>query len=100
MAGGEEEAGMTGNSHMHAPVDGHAKSHENHTSGGGTTKEEPSKTKDKSVLQAKLTKLAIQIGYAGKVIVGLVIYFLLCVKCPAQLSLTENISFQALPLHL
>jgi len=27
--------------------------------------EEPAK-KDKSVLQAKLTKLAIQIGYAGK----------------------------------
>lgn len=33
--------------------------------GGGTSEEEPAK-KDKSVLQAKLTKLAIQIGYAGK----------------------------------
>lgn len=100
MAGGEEEAGMTGNSHMHAPVDGHAKSHENHTSGGSAPKEEHSKTKEKSVLQAKLTKLAIQIGYAGKVFVGLVIYFPTWCYCPVQLSLTENISFQALPLHL
>lgn len=32
--------------------------------GGGQSEEEPAK-KDKSVLQAKLTKLAIQIGYAG-----------------------------------
>lgn len=67
--GGEEE-GMTGNSHMHAPgghMDGNhaAKSQENHSGGGGAAKEEPNKTKEKSVLQAKLTKLAIQIGYAG-----------------------------------
>lgn len=33
--------------------------------GGEKAEEEPAK-KDKSVLQAKLTKLAIQIGYAGK----------------------------------
>lgn len=33
--------------------------------GGGQSEEEPAK-KDKSVLQAKLTKLAIQIGYAGQ----------------------------------
>lgn len=32
--------------------------------GGQAEAEEPAK-KDKSVLQAKLTKLAIQIGYAG-----------------------------------
>lgn len=32
--------------------------------GGQSEAEEPAK-KDKSVLQAKLTKLAIQIGYAG-----------------------------------
>lgn len=37
--------------------------------GGGQSgdQEEPAK-KDKSVLQAKLTKLAIQIGYAGQLI--------------------------------
>lgn len=33
---------------------------------GGPSTEEPEAKKDKSVLQAKLTKLAIQIGYAGK----------------------------------
>jgi Ca2+ transporting ATPase len=35
-------------------------------SGDAPIKEEKSGHKDKSVLQAKLTKLAIQIGYAGK----------------------------------
>lgn len=34
--------------------------------GGPSTEGEPEAKKDKSVLQAKLTKLAIQIGYAGK----------------------------------
>ena len=34
-------------------------------SSGGAAKEEKSHNKEKSVLQAKLTKLAIQIGYAG-----------------------------------
>lgn len=68
LLGGEEEAGMTGNSHMHAPVDGNhaAKADHNHAGGGGVAKEETHKGKEKSVLQAKLTKLAIQIGYAGK----------------------------------
>lgn len=33
---------------------------------GGQSSEEDSAKKDKSVLQAKLTKLAIQIGYAGR----------------------------------
>lgn len=53
---------------MHAAVDGNhaAKSDQNHAGGGGAAKEEPQKGKEKSVLQAKLTKLAIQIGYAGK----------------------------------
>lgn len=37
-------------------------------SGDAPIKEEKSGHKDKSVLQAKLTKLAIQIGYAGKTI--------------------------------
>ena len=37
-------------------------------SGGGTAPEPDEGTKDKSVLQAKLTKLAVQIGYAGFVV--------------------------------
>lgn len=38
--------------------------------GAEKSEEEPAK-KDKSVLQAKLTKLAIQIGYAGKLFLKL-----------------------------
>jgi hypothetical protein len=37
---------------------------ENHAAGSGVAPE--THKKEKSVLQAKLTKLAIQIGYAGK----------------------------------
>lgn len=42
--------------------------------GGGQSEEEPAK-KDKSVLQAKLTKLAIQIGYAGKLLYNFFFFF-------------------------
>ena len=67
---------MTGNSHMTAPaappapalVDGKhsggGAAESNHTGSAPATEEHGKK--EKSVLQAKLTKLAIQIGYAGK----------------------------------
>ncbi|KAJ1530908.1 hypothetical protein ONE63_005748 [Megalurothrips usitatus] len=82
ITGGEEE-GMTGNSHMHAPVDGNhsAKSQDNHAGGGGEKKEEPSKAKEKSVLQAKLTKLAIQIGYAGSTVAFVTVVILVIQFC-------------------
>lgn len=82
ITGGEEEAGMTGNSHMHAAVDGNhaAKADQNHA-GGGTAKEEPQKGKEKSVLQAKLTKLAIQIGYAGSTVAFVTVVILVIQFC-------------------
>ena len=39
--------------------------------GGSSGEEKANHSKEKSVLQAKLTKLAIQIGYAGKIILKL-----------------------------
>lgn len=61
----DEEAAVTGNSHQVPPpisVDKHAPQ-ENHKPAVEHAAE--SHKKEKSVLQAKLTKLAIQIGYAG-----------------------------------
>lgn len=54
---------------------------ENHHGGGGGTKSEDSGKKEKSVLQAKLTKLAIQIGYAGSTIAVLTVFILVCQFC-------------------
>jgi hypothetical protein len=69
MCIGEEEAApVTGNSHVSVPgpiADNTPNKHddalENHKPAPATE----SHKKEKSVLQAKLTKLAIQIGYAG-----------------------------------
>lgn len=66
-----DAAPVTGNSHVAVPsapppdhVDGkQAESTENHTTTSSSGESPPKK--EKSVLQAKLTKLAIQIGYAG-----------------------------------
>lgn len=52
-------------------------------SGSGEAREEGPQKKEKSVLQAKLTKLAIQIGYAGSTIAVLTVAILViqfCVK--------------------
>ena len=75
--GDVEEGGaggaMTNNSHP--TVDGadrNNKLEERQPSRDDAEKEEKSShSKDKSVLQAKLTKLAIQIGYAGTLLVQL-----------------------------
>ena len=66
-----DAAPVTGNSHVAVPSGPppdhdavkHTESTENHTASSGGGGESPKK--EKSVLQAKLTKLAIQIGYAG-----------------------------------
>ncbi|XP_046653831.1 plasma membrane calcium-transporting ATPase 2-like isoform X2 [Daphnia pulicaria] len=50
-------------------------------SGDAPIKEEKSGHKDKSVLQAKLTKLAIQIGYAGSTIAILTVIILITTFC-------------------
>ncbi|XP_076220511.1 plasma membrane calcium-transporting ATPase 3 isoform X6 [Nomia melanderi] len=77
---GDEAAEITGNSHV-SSGGGKPESGENHQpasgggGGGGETK------KEKSVLQAKLTKLAIQIGYAGSTIAVLTVVILVIQFC-------------------
>ncbi|KAL0268066.1 UNVERIFIED_CONTAM: hypothetical protein PYX00_010146 [Menopon gallinae] len=79
----DEEAAVTGNSHQVPPpisVDKQV-SQENHKPAAEPAAE--SHKKEKSVLQAKLTKLAIQIGYAGSTIAILTVLILViqfCVK--------------------
>ncbi|XP_031778694.1 plasma membrane calcium-transporting ATPase 2 isoform X2 [Nasonia vitripennis] len=73
-----DEAGEIGNSH--AVSKQHSVDGENHH-GGGTSKPEHEGKKEKSVLQAKLTKLAIQIGYAGSTIAVLTVIILVIQFC-------------------
>ncbi|XP_073968178.1 plasma membrane calcium-transporting ATPase 3 isoform X5 [Bombus fervidus] len=73
---GDEAGEITGNSHVsggkqEAGENHHAASH----AGGAEGK------KEKSVLQAKLTKLAIQIGYAGSTIAVLTVIILVIQFC-------------------
>ncbi|XP_024083389.1 plasma membrane calcium-transporting ATPase 2 isoform X3 [Cimex lectularius] len=82
---GDEEAPVTGNSHMGAV--GTVRTHEVPQNAGDAApkkeREEDHSKKEKSVLQAKLTKLAIQIGYAGSTIAVLTVVILViqfCVK--------------------
>nr|UYR00237.1 plasma membrane calcium-transporting ATPase [Plectrocnemia conspersa] len=80
---GDEEAGVTSNNHVSQEEDNHvsvAPASGGESGGGGG---ESSHKKEKSVLQAKLTKLAIQIGYAGSTIAVLTVIILViqfCVK--------------------
>lgn len=82
-----DEENVTGNSHMNSPSpltnkhDDTEVSKENHVSSEKSSTE--SHKKEKSVLQAKLTKLAIQIGYAGSTIAVLTVIILVihfCIK--------------------
>lgn len=64
--GADEEAPVTGNSHASSgPVAGTAENHAGSETAPREHTEREDHKKEKSVLQAKLTKLAIQIGYAG-----------------------------------
>lgn len=83
-----EEENVTGNSHMNSPapvvnkLDGAAPQEdgkENHVAPAKEASE--SHKKEKSVLQAKLTKLAIQIGYAGSTIAVLTVLILIVHFC-------------------
>nr|XP_032524975.1 plasma membrane calcium-transporting ATPase 2 isoform X4 [Danaus plexippus plexippus] len=65
----------SGNSHNHARVD------DNHVPPADKPAPESSHKKEKSVLQAKLTKLAIQIGYAGSTIAVLTVIILVIQFC-------------------
>lgn len=77
---GNETGEITGNSHGSSAVK--HEGGENHHGSAPAPAEESGK-KEKSVLQAKLTKLAIQIGYAGSTIAVLTVVILViqfCVK--------------------
>ncbi|XP_066246916.1 plasma membrane calcium-transporting ATPase 2 isoform X5 [Euwallacea similis] len=84
MKKGDEE-NVTGNSHMNSPapvankLDNAQDGKENHVSNAPPA--ETSHKKEKSVLQAKLTKLAIQIGYAGSTIAVLTVVILVIQFC-------------------
>ncbi|XP_074094819.1 plasma membrane calcium-transporting ATPase 3 isoform X3 [Cotesia typhae] len=80
---GDEAGEITGNSHPGSggSVKQDGENHAAASSGGGGGHGEGKK--EKSVLQAKLTKLAIQIGYAGSTIAVLTVFILIvqfCVK--------------------
>ncbi|XP_044576871.1 plasma membrane calcium-transporting ATPase 2 isoform X3 [Cotesia glomerata] len=80
---GDEAGEITGNSHPGSggSVKQDGENHAAASSGGGGGHGEGKK--EKSVLQAKLTKLAIQIGYAGSTIAVLTVLILIvqfCVK--------------------
>ncbi|XP_055314472.1 plasma membrane calcium-transporting ATPase 2 isoform X6 [Sitodiplosis mosellana] len=92
---GEVPTNITSNSHGSVPAPAPIKeanndSVENHVDGnaGGTETESappPSAhKKEKSVLQAKLTKLAIQIGYAGSTIAVLTVIILVIQFCVSK----------------
>lgn len=98
LAGDVEEGAVTNNSHAAEAYSGgstrnnkadrpEAKEEAGGDGGGGGAsredkEEKASHSKEKSVLQAKLTKLAIQIGYAGKHFVWL--------QCPFRLRYSES----------
>ncbi|XP_015173645.1 PREDICTED: plasma membrane calcium-transporting ATPase 2 isoform X2 [Polistes dominula] len=81
MKKGDEAAEITGNSHaVGSGGGGKHEGGENHHGGGQASGGESTK-KEKSVLQAKLTKLAIQIGYAGSTIAVLTVIILVIQFC-------------------
>ncbi|XP_066997288.2 plasma membrane calcium-transporting ATPase 2 isoform X4 [Anabrus simplex] len=84
LTGEEEAAPVTGNSHVGVPepiaenlANKHPDADANHTPAPPSE----SHKKEKSVLQAKLTKLAIQIGYAGSSIAALTVVILIVQFC-------------------
>ncbi|KAJ8983080.1 hypothetical protein NQ317_007122 [Molorchus minor] len=78
-----DEENVTGNSHINSPAPVANK----HDEAQDVTK------KEKSVLQAKLTKLAIQIGYAGSTIAVLTVVILIVRFC-IQTFAIENLSWK------
>ncbi|XP_052745279.1 plasma membrane calcium-transporting ATPase 3 isoform X7 [Bicyclus anynana] len=78
MKKGDDDLPASGNSHGN-----HARPDDNHVPAPAADKPAPetSHKKEKSVLQAKLTKLAIQIGYAGSTIAVLTVIILVIQFC-------------------
>ncbi|XP_011261210.1 plasma membrane calcium-transporting ATPase 2 isoform X6 [Camponotus floridanus] len=79
---GEEPVEITGNSHVTGGGGGGKhEGGENHHAAPPASAVESTGKKEKSVLQAKLTKLAIQIGYAGSTIAVLTVVILIIQFC-------------------
>lgn len=76
---GEDGVDQTSNSHVRKQQSVDGENH--HGGGGGGGGGEESGKKEKSVLQAKLTKLAIQIGYAGSAVAVLTVVILVIQFC-------------------
>ncbi|XP_045507469.1 plasma membrane calcium-transporting ATPase 2 isoform X3 [Colias croceus] len=76
MKKGEDEVGG-----ISAGGANHARAEDNHVASSDKPAPEASHKKEKSVLQAKLTKLAIQIGYAGSTIAVLTVIILIIQFC-------------------
>jgi Ca2+ transporting ATPase len=78
-----DEENVTGNSHMNSPAPVPTENKHDAAQDGKENHVQPEKSsgernkKEKSVLQAKLTKLAIQIGYAGSTIAVLTVVILI-----------------------
>lgn len=98
---GEVPTNITSNSHGTAPIappvqikEANNESAENHVDGNatGTTESAPAQPhkKEKSVLQAKLTKLAIQIGYAGSTIAVLTVVILVIQFCVTKFVIQKE----------
>lgn len=83
---------MTGNSHLSSPAQTKTAlqevEHENHVESAPVPSE--GHKKEKSVLQAKLTKLAIQIGYAGSTIAMLTVIILMTQFCIKTFVIDEK----------
>ncbi|KAL0810020.1 hypothetical protein ABMA28_010849 [Loxostege sticticalis] len=81
MKKGDEDATLPASGNSHGA--NHARPDDNHVPAPATDKPpaETSHKKEKSVLQAKLTKLAIQIGYAGSTIAVLTVLILVIQFC-------------------
>ena len=73
---GDEAVEITGNSHVSGGKHEAGENHHPPSHAGGAEGK-----KEKSVLQAKLTKLAIQIGYAGSTIAVLTVVILVIQFC-------------------
>ncbi|XP_055922081.1 plasma membrane calcium-transporting ATPase 2 isoform X2 [Eupeodes corollae] len=80
------------NSHMSSPPHDVVKSESdgNHVQPAASSSEGGSHKKEKSVLQAKLTKLAIQIGYAGSTIAVLTVIILIIQFCIKTFVIEEK----------
>ncbi|XP_066903814.1 plasma membrane calcium-transporting ATPase 2 isoform X2 [Halyomorpha halys] len=80
---GDEESAVTGNSHMVSGIGVGSATAQGSGDAFAQKKDESADDhkKEKSVLQAKLTKLAIQIGYAGSTIAVLTVVILVIQFC-------------------